>query len=380
MEIKIVCGCGTKYKFDAEPIEGRMPWPVRCPGCGVEGTAQANEIIQAGPPAPVSIPTIPEPPALPAGPRLRVRTEDSAAPTGEIPGNPPPPHPAASSRPTTLAPLAGGRARTSAEPKALQKFGKIVLVVLCLITIVGATGYKWYKRVRLAGRVASVFGAKGGDAPTAEDNKNIWADNSVLLIIRHPSETEVAQACVDFWQERLKKSLSILTTNELFAEEGQLGVAPAYNGCVQIIGGLDWPKPQFEGLTEYLSQRFQTLAIEARDVSFSGAYLFGVFENGEKKFRAEMEIQGKTLADLDEVVKVENEAWAVEHGFKPGKEGFKEFHLGDADDITKRLGIKLENWQTSTNYLLLSESRSAPAPRGTNQPPAKRAATRRQGG
>ena len=93
-----------------------------------------------------------------------------------------------------------------------------------------------------------------------------------------------------------------------------------------------------------------------------------------------MELQGKTLADLDEVVNVEHESWATEHGFKPGKEGFKEFHLGDADDITKRLGIRLENWQTSTNYLLLSESGSTPAPRGTNQPPAKRPTTRRPGG
>ncbi len=91
MEIKIVCGCGTKYKFDVEPLEGRMPWPVRCPSCGVDGTAQANEIIQAGSPAPVSSPSVPVAPPLATGPRPRVRVEDSAAPAGEIPGRRIPP-------------------------------------------------------------------------------------------------------------------------------------------------------------------------------------------------------------------------------------------------------------------------------------------------
>jgi len=25
MEIKIECGCGTRFKFDVEPVNGRMP-------------------------------------------------------------------------------------------------------------------------------------------------------------------------------------------------------------------------------------------------------------------------------------------------------------------------------------------------------------------
>ena len=31
MEIKIQCGCGTKYKFDIEPVNGRMPVLVCAP-------------------------------------------------------------------------------------------------------------------------------------------------------------------------------------------------------------------------------------------------------------------------------------------------------------------------------------------------------------
>src|SRR5437762_8686963 len=45
MEIKIVCDCGTKFKFDVEPVHGRMPAPVGCPSCGADTTAQANAII-----------------------------------------------------------------------------------------------------------------------------------------------------------------------------------------------------------------------------------------------------------------------------------------------------------------------------------------------
>jgi hypothetical protein len=43
--VKIVCSCGQKYAFDVYPLNGRMPLPIRCPVCGVDGTAVANEII-----------------------------------------------------------------------------------------------------------------------------------------------------------------------------------------------------------------------------------------------------------------------------------------------------------------------------------------------
>jgi len=46
MEIKIECGCGTKFGFEVEPVNGRMPMPVNCPACGKEGTARANAILQ----------------------------------------------------------------------------------------------------------------------------------------------------------------------------------------------------------------------------------------------------------------------------------------------------------------------------------------------
>ena len=46
MEVKIQCGCGTRYKFDWEPANGLLPGEVQCPGCGGDGTAAANDIIR----------------------------------------------------------------------------------------------------------------------------------------------------------------------------------------------------------------------------------------------------------------------------------------------------------------------------------------------
>lgn len=46
MEVAIDCSCGTRYKFDVEPVNGQMPATVQCPECGVDGTEAANAYIQ----------------------------------------------------------------------------------------------------------------------------------------------------------------------------------------------------------------------------------------------------------------------------------------------------------------------------------------------
>src|SRR5208337_3165760 len=64
VNIKIICGCGQKYAFDVYPLNGRMPAPVQCPVCGMDGTAAANEImartldVQPVPPAPQPVPVL----------------------------------------------------------------------------------------------------------------------------------------------------------------------------------------------------------------------------------------------------------------------------------------------------------------------------------
>lgn len=51
MLIKLNCQCGTRYSFDVEPVNGRMPIKVACPGCGADGTEAANELIAKTAPA-----------------------------------------------------------------------------------------------------------------------------------------------------------------------------------------------------------------------------------------------------------------------------------------------------------------------------------------
>ena len=45
MEVKIYCSCGSKYKFDVEPLNGKLPGPVSWPVCGADGTQKGNEVI-----------------------------------------------------------------------------------------------------------------------------------------------------------------------------------------------------------------------------------------------------------------------------------------------------------------------------------------------
>jgi hypothetical protein len=98
VNIKIMCGCGQRYSFDVYPFEGRMPAPVQCPICGMDGTAAANEILARTlsppppPPAPAPLRIAPQPasaviPNPPAAP-LRVLPHPVS---GGIPNLPPPP-------------------------------------------------------------------------------------------------------------------------------------------------------------------------------------------------------------------------------------------------------------------------------------------------
>src|SRR5213080_458789 len=43
--VKIQCGCGQRYAFDVEPVNGHMPAAVACPVCGAEGTSAADSVI-----------------------------------------------------------------------------------------------------------------------------------------------------------------------------------------------------------------------------------------------------------------------------------------------------------------------------------------------
>jgi hypothetical protein len=108
MEIKVGCGCGQNYKFDVEPVSGRMPLKVACPSCGADGTESANHFLAQQIPNPSpSIPVALR--AEPAGP-LRVSLPVSA-PAMAVP-------PPISSTPGPITP----RPSPAAKPKKSAEF------------------------------------------------------------------------------------------------------------------------------------------------------------------------------------------------------------------------------------------------------------------
>ncbi|MDB6109365.1 MAG: Pyrrolo-quinoline quinone [Pedosphaera sp.] len=95
MNIKIQCACGTKFSFELEPVNGRMPMNVNCPGCNTSALDLANAEIKrqlaAAPPAAAAIPvaaavalppTPPPPPAaVPGQPQISIPVRAVAPPT-----------------------------------------------------------------------------------------------------------------------------------------------------------------------------------------------------------------------------------------------------------------------------------------------------------
>lgn len=86
MEIKIQCGCGAKYKFDAEPVNGRMPVTITCPSCGANGTEDANQQIAQS--APRSASSASAPPPVASGSGLRLSGVGEALSTLALGANP----------------------------------------------------------------------------------------------------------------------------------------------------------------------------------------------------------------------------------------------------------------------------------------------------
>jgi hypothetical protein len=117
MELKVVCDCGQKYKFDVEPVEGRMPFTVNCPACGVDGTHAANQLLGQQvvlfPAAPVAVA---EPaPAAAGGLRINRPAPAAAAPPLFANSDAPAPLPG-------VAPLSAKKPLTKAPAGAPKEF------------------------------------------------------------------------------------------------------------------------------------------------------------------------------------------------------------------------------------------------------------------
>jgi hypothetical protein len=113
MEIKIFCGCGSKYKFDVEPLNGKLPGPVKCPVCGADGTEKGNAIIAQNLMAP--------PPATASAPAISIPVQPAGAPRISIPSmaNAPKPGPIQAQSPVASVNPAGAAAESSPATPAM---------------------------------------------------------------------------------------------------------------------------------------------------------------------------------------------------------------------------------------------------------------------
>ena len=121
--VKVQCGCGQKFAFDVEPVNGRMPQPVKCPVCGADGTAAANEIIarMLPPPRPAGL-GIHRPPEISAPATAHTPPPLAVAAAPAIPGRP---------YPTT--------AKSGAKTKVIAAAAAGALVLL-----LAAGGFAWW--------------------------------------------------------------------------------------------------------------------------------------------------------------------------------------------------------------------------------------------
>jgi hypothetical protein len=355
MEVKVLCPCGAKFKFDVEPVRGRMPTPISCPSCGADATGHANAIIEetlraAGQTVEPQVAPAPAPPPPASIRPIGLRIDRPATvEAGVEPSDPPPLAP-----PRPIRPVSKKR-----QDNPVVKVLTTVLAVAVIGFGAWRFGYKWYKRISMVVQVASAAQNSGADSDKSEPSGpvNLWYEKCAVLFIKHTNHLEVAKACQDYWKTKLHKNLALVDSSREYMEPGEYELIPSHNGYVRIVGAFEWPIPQHEGLAQHLSQNFGTLVFEWRTETFADTYHFGVYDQGARKFHAQMDIK-MSSGEPQEIVTTEGNEFAIANGYKPGPEGFKEFHVLHADKITQHLGMNLGDEKEDTNIktMLLKET------------------------
>jgi len=251
MELKIVCQCGQKYKFDVEPVGGRMPFTVNCPVCQADGTATANarlaehfRFVPPPPkpnapaqsaPSPAAPPPPPPPPIAPAGGGLRINrhAEPAPAPVAELA--------AAEAGPVADAPPAIGSKRPfavaeAAKPEKKSSFGMGLLGGL-IGTLVGVLiyflifKYTGYRIKLLAIGVGGLAGWLAEIMGKGEGSKELGGITAVLVLAGLVGAQYFV--AMGWWHEEMAADLKIAQT--LYVES----VATAKNAVQAVPTGSD---------------------------------------------------------------------------------------------------------------------------------------------
>jgi hypothetical protein len=126
--VKVQCGCGQKYAFEVDPVDGHMPMPVKCPACSADGTRMANEFIAQ------VLAMQPGAAAVAVAPAIRLTPSVAAAAPPPLPSPlaPPPPH--------ALPKARRGKDGWDAEETQLNKLGTYIVVGPVIIAALFASG------------------------------------------------------------------------------------------------------------------------------------------------------------------------------------------------------------------------------------------------
>ncbi|EEF59253.1 PQQ-binding-like beta-propeller repeat protein [Pedosphaera parvula] len=92
MKVKVQCTCGTRFEFEVEPVNERMPVPINCPSCNSDATGLANEVIKQQLAAAKPAPATPAASANPGIPAIKIPSlptaQSSSAPVPAISAQP----------------------------------------------------------------------------------------------------------------------------------------------------------------------------------------------------------------------------------------------------------------------------------------------------
>ncbi len=243
--------------------------------------------------------------------------------------------------------------RQPASDSGWKKIGGGVFGAL----IVGLIAFRWIYRIwRLSHAISSVAnGTVGGEL--AADLKeitemNLQADNGVVLYVKHDDFREVAKECMAFWQGKQHRNFQIVAPDKQEGNGSDYQFYPSHNGYVRIMAGLEWKEPMFESTAQHLSEKYNTMVFDEKDVDKTGAFIFGIYESGTNAFH----VRTVDAKDGGEKTKTENVEWAKAHGYKPNSHDNPYFDLLDANRLTKQFGMKFwdEQGEIPTNYIVVT--------------------------
>ncbi len=244
-----------------------------------------------------------------------------------------------------------------APEKQSSTWARLGIILLTLL-VAASIGYRVARRIGRLANVVSAIANAAVSGPDGEDRKwNLTADNQVIIYLRHTNHQEVADACAAYFHQQLHRNVRRKTPDQDNNEGQEFLVMSPFHDYVEFLAELGSLKePEFAGLAQHLSGKFNTLAFVEQDVDASGAAIFGVYEQGTNQFYAHMDVTMQNGEPVENVT-TQGDDWAVAHGYKPGTNGFKEFNIENADDLTKNCGMKFwdHDEEITTNDVVLKE-------------------------